>query len=59
MILARSGVMVPAHDAPAIVSGAVAVSDRTIAALGTGAYVYTVMVNGQLVVEDGKVLSLD
>jgi hypothetical protein len=51
--------MVPAHDAPAIVSGAVAVSDRTIAALGTGAYVYTVMVNGQLVVEDGKVLSLD
>ncbi len=35
MILVRSGVMVPVHDAPAIVSGAVAVSGETIADLGT------------------------
>jgi len=35
MILARSGVMVPSHDAPAIINGAVAVSGETIADLGT------------------------
>jgi 5-methylthioadenosine/S-adenosylhomocysteine deaminase len=33
--LVRSGVMVPAHDAPAIANGAVAVSGQTIADLGT------------------------
>ncbi len=35
MILARSGVMVPAHDAPAIINGAVAVSGETITDLGS------------------------
>ena len=34
MILVRSGLMVPAHDAPAIVNGALAVSGETIAELG-------------------------
>jgi len=59
MILVRSGVMVPAHDASAILDGALAVSGETIAALGTGACVPTVMVNGRVAVEDGKVLSMD
>jgi len=35
MILVRSGVMVPAHDAPALANGAVAVSGETIADIGT------------------------
>ena len=35
MILVRSGVMVTAHDAPALANGAVAVSGETIADLGT------------------------
>jgi len=35
MILVRSGLMVPAHDAPAIVDGAVAVSGETIGDIGT------------------------
>ena len=34
MILVRSGIMVPAHDAPAMVNGAVAVSGETITDLG-------------------------
>jgi len=34
MILVRSGIMVPAHDAPAMVNGAVAVSGETIMDLG-------------------------
>jgi len=35
MILVRSGVMVPAHDAPTIVNGAAAVSGETITDLGS------------------------
>jgi hypothetical protein len=35
MILVRSGVMVTAHDAPALANGAMAVSGETIADLGT------------------------
>jgi 5-methylthioadenosine/S-adenosylhomocysteine deaminase len=34
VILVRSGILVPAHDAPAMVDGAVAVSGETIADLG-------------------------
>ncbi|MFH1125133.1 MAG: hypothetical protein V1758_15865 [Pseudomonadota bacterium] len=35
MILVRSGLMVTAHNAPALVIGAVVVSGETIAELGT------------------------
>jgi hypothetical protein len=35
VILVRFGVMVPAHDAPALANGAVAVSGETIADHGT------------------------